>query len=40
MVAKFGFEDSLIACGYGDGHLRINNLVKGTKIVDINTNSN
>lgn len=38
MTAKFGHEDSLIACGFNDGLVRIYNMVKSTKIAQVNTN--
>jgi COMPASS component SWD3 len=38
MVAKFAPEDSLVACGGGDGNVRIYNLLKNSKIADVNTN--
>jgi len=38
MLAKFGHEDSLVACGCSDGNVRIYNLIKSSKIAEINTN--
>lgn len=38
MLAKFGHEDSLVACGCSDGFVRIYNLVKSSKIAQFNTN--
>ena len=38
MLAKFGHEDSLVACGCSDGYVRIYNLIKSSKIAEFNTN--
>ena len=38
MLAKFAYEDSLVACGTGDGYVRVYNLLKNTKISEVNTN--
>lgn len=38
MVSRFAFEDSLLACGYSDGHVRIFNLNTDNKISQIDTN--
>lgn len=38
MVARFAHEDALAAIGTGDGYVRIYNLLKSSKIIDINTN--
>lgn len=39
MVSRFGFEDSLLACGYSDGNVRIFNLNTDNKVSQIDTNS-
>lgn len=38
MLAKFGHEDSLVACGCSDGFVRIYNMIKSSKIAQFNTN--
>ena len=38
MIAKFAPEDSLVACGTSDGYVRIYNMLKNTKISEVNTN--
>lgn len=38
MVARFGFEDSLLAAGYSDGFVRLYNLNTDHKILELNTN--
>ena len=38
MLAKFAHEDSLLACATSDGYVRIYNLLKNTKIAELNTN--
>jgi hypothetical protein len=32
MVARFGFEDTMAACGYSDGFVRVFNLSTDNKI--------
>lgn len=39
MVGRFAFEDSLSACGYSDGIVRIFNINTDNKICEINTNT-
>lgn len=39
MVGRFAFEDSLVACGYSDGLVRVFNINTDNKISEINTNS-
>lgn len=38
MVARFAHEDSLAAVGTGDGYVKIYNLIKNSKMTEINTN--
>jgi WD40 repeat protein len=38
MVAKFAYEDSLAAVGTADGYVRIYNLLKNSKMSEVNTN--
>jgi len=40
MVARFSYEDTMAACGYSDGILRVFNLSTDNKISDIDINSN
>jgi len=37
MVAKFNQEDTMAACGYSDGRVRVFNLGTDNKIADIET---
>lgn len=39
MVARFGYEDTMAACGYSDGFLRVYNLSTDNKISDVSINS-
>jgi hypothetical protein len=39
MVTRFGYEDTMAACGYSDGILRVFNLSTDNKISEININS-
>ncbi len=39
MVTRFGNEDTMAACGYSDGILRVFNLSTDNKISEININS-
>lgn len=38
MVARFAYEDSLAAVGTADGYVRIYNLLKNSKMSEVNTN--
>ena len=38
MITKFAPEDSLVANGTSDGYVRIYNLLKSTKVAEVNTN--
>lgn len=38
MIAKFAPEDSLVAIGTSDGYVRIHNMLKNSKVAEINTN--
>ena len=38
MVSRFGYEDSLVACGYSDGYIRIFNMNTDNKISQFTTN--
>ncbi len=40
MVARFGFQDSLVAAGYSDGKVRIFNMNTDNKIAQIDTHAN
>lgn len=40
MVGRFGYEDSLLAGGYSDGHVRVFNMNTDNKICQIDTNPN
>jgi hypothetical protein len=37
MVARFNQEDTMAACGYSDGYVRVFNLGTDNKIAEINT---
>ena len=39
MVTRFGYEDTMAACGYSDGILRVFNLSTENKISEIDINS-
>ena len=39
MVTRFGYEDSMAACGYSDGILRVFNLSTENKISEIDINA-
>ena len=38
MISKFAPQDSLVATGTSDGYVRVHNLLKNTKIAEVNTN--
>jgi WD40 repeat protein len=37
MVTRFNYEDTMAACGYSDGFVRIFNLTTDNKVWEINT---
>lgn len=40
MVTRFGYEDTMAACGYDNGSLRVFNLSTDNKISEISINPN